>query len=360
MILSISQKQKIEEFVNQGYVSKRLHLGNKKIAIYCYTSKAVRKFPPSQWSKELSMCRGLIILNDRYVAARPFSKFWDIENYDINELNKDNFIATDKIDGSLGILYRNPIGCSFSIATKGAFDSPQATRAIKILNGKYPDSIFQFSRQPWLDYTFLFEIIYPENKIIIDYRNREELVLLAAIHRDTGEELPYEKLKIFGFPIPKIYKPKTIEELLKIPDNRREGFVLRFSSGLRVKLKYQNYKEKAKLINQCSNKFIWELLKRNEISKLHSFLADKNIPQELREWINNEWGALQKQFNAIEVLCQSFLMNHSEIKNQKQMAEIIKKSTYPAVCFAMYNKKNYKDIIWKLIRPKEVKFFKII
>ena len=39
------------------------------------------------------------------------------------------------------------------------------------------------------EYTYLFEIIYPSNRIVVDYGSSRRLVLLAAVHTQTGIEL---------------------------------------------------------------------------------------------------------------------------------------------------------------------------
>jgi hypothetical protein len=43
-------------------------------------------------------------------------------------------------------------------------------------------------------FTYLFEIIYPENRIVVDYNGEERLVLLGIINTETGEELQHNEL----------------------------------------------------------------------------------------------------------------------------------------------------------------------
>jgi RNA ligase len=87
----------------------------------------------------------------------------------------------DKLDGSLGILYfydDKPY-----IATRGSFTSEQAERANKIFQKKY--SHLHFNKE----HTYLFEIIYPENRIVVDYGAKEDLILLAVLDTETGKDL---------------------------------------------------------------------------------------------------------------------------------------------------------------------------
>ena len=67
------------------------------------------------------------------------------------------------------------------LATRGSFTSPQAIKGRELLE-KY-----DYNRLA-KDYTYLFEIIYPENRIVCNY-DFEDLILLGMIHTKTGDEV---------------------------------------------------------------------------------------------------------------------------------------------------------------------------
>ena len=97
----------------------------------------------------------------------------------MEHLPNEPFEVYEKLDGSLGILYW--LGDEPYIATRGSFESPQAQIATELLRA-YDLSGLDRRR------TYLFEIIYPENRIVVNYDDRRELVLLAIIDTATGRE----------------------------------------------------------------------------------------------------------------------------------------------------------------------------
>jgi RNA ligase len=113
-------------------------------------------------------------------VARPFPKFFNYgeqPDEDTRRLGQP-FTLSEKVDGSLGIHYR--WNGTDGIATRGSFHSPQAQWATAALADS-PPVRFDYGR------THLFEIVYPENRIVVDYGDRAELVYLATLDWRTGE-----------------------------------------------------------------------------------------------------------------------------------------------------------------------------
>jgi len=169
-----------------------------------------------RWNFFEQVSRGLII--DRAsgeVAARPFDKFF---NWGQNGQTTDSPIltATEKLDGSLGILYRDN---GYSIATQGSFRSEQAMWATEFLNKNHNlDSVGD-------EWTLLFEIIYPENRVVVDYGSTCALVLLAMRNRFTGAYLPLQSVKdvagTCGFLLPKIFDFRDVSEIVELQKKSR-------------------------------------------------------------------------------------------------------------------------------------------
>jgi RNA ligase len=142
----------------------------------------------------LSLRSGLILDDNYIIVARPFPTFFNYSEIAEQVIPNENFEVYEKMDGSLGILYW--IDNQLFIATRGSFTSDQSKVANELLNSKYAATL------PFLDRTktYLFEIIYPENRIVINYSDAEILVLLAVIDIETGHDLALEDI---GFPIVK-------------------------------------------------------------------------------------------------------------------------------------------------------------
>ena len=163
-----------------------------------------------------------------------------------------SFQVFDKLDGSLGILYW--LGGKPFIASRGSFSSEQSDKANELLHQKYVDVIPNLNPS----YTYLFEIIYPENRVVVDYGNEEKLVLIGMVETKTGIELP---LLDIGFPLVKEYTNfSKIDELSQQQWENHEGFVIRFENGYRVKLKFEEYVRLHRILTQFSTVDIWECL----------------------------------------------------------------------------------------------------
>lgn len=341
--------QEIDKLIKEGYISKRKH-PSANLWILNYTIKTQFEWV---WNEYTCACRGLIVDFNKMIIARPFSKFFNDEQLEREGIKIPSlpFEVYSKEDGSLGIMYflkNKPY-----IATRGSFDSEQAKEANKILKEKYSHIEKYWNR----DYTFLFEIIYPENKIIVDYGDKRDLILLAVIDTRTGSELPLEHFSKIGVPIVKKYDGvkdwKKVKELFD--GENKEGFVIKFSNNFRVKIKYDRYKELHKLICGLSVKKLWEMLKEGK--SIDEIMSD--IPDEFHKWTLDNLQKIKRQYNTIEIIYSEKLNNiifdiNNKIENpqRKDYALEILKYRYSDVMFQMFDKKDYSETIWKLIKPK--------
>lgn len=339
---------KLWALVDAGYLTMRPH-PTAGLAIWNYTPKCQFE---RYWTPETLMCRGLITTPTGEIVARPFKKFFNLEEHQ-GGLPLEPFTVTTKMDGSLGILYWMPDG-EPRIATRGSFASDQALRATQILQTRYLELVpnLQYTAQ----FTYLFEIIYPENRIVVDYGEMEDIVLLAMIHTRTGEEFDVRRLPTtWPMPVVKHYDGiSDIAQLRAIQEENAEGFVIRFESGLRLKLKFAEYVRLHRLLTQINARVIWDLLRNKQ--PFDELL--ERVPDEFYAWVKRTREDLVNQFNAIAVPCVDTLTQVEGIPTRKEQAAIITKLPYPGVTFAMLDKKPYEDIIWKMIRPQAERPFK--
>lgn len=249
--------------IEQGYVTERKH-PTLPLAILNYGAKTQHAW---RWNDVTEQCRGLIYdTRDGRVVARPFKKFFSADQLKVAGIDipaDEPFTAYEKLDGSLGISYCDDDGKMY-IATRGSFVSEQAVEATRMLREYEADSGLQLT-PTW---TFLFEIIYPQNRVVVDYANRRALVLLAMIDTTTGEEMPdvvtSDVAQAMDFDRPSVYDGLTSfhEALSALDDDTlfkdREGMVLRFNNGLRVKLKTADYLHYHRLVTRVTPKRIWE------------------------------------------------------------------------------------------------------
>lgn len=328
----------LQRLVIDGYLTARPH-PTEDLVIYNYTPRC--QFD-RYWTPETMMCRGLITKVDGTIVARPFGKFFNVEEHQ-GAIPLESFKVTEKMDGSLGILYF--VDGKPCIATRGSFTSDQAIRANEILQRRYST----FSFMPY--YTYLFEIIFPENRIVVDYGDMEDLVLLTVIFTETGEEediFDRHWIKMWPFPLVKQYDGITDLAMLREREEvNQEGFVIRFESGLRLKMKFAEYVRLHRLLTGINAKTIWELLHYNQ--PFDDMLS--RVPDEFYAWVTHTRDSLISQFKAIEEGGRQVYMQVKDLPTRKEQAAIVTKTPYSAVAFRMLDDKDYAELIWKQIRP---------
>lgn len=325
------------EYAARGLITCRPH-PTAALVIWNYTPKCQYEYA---WDEVTMQARGLITTLAGEIIARPFKKFMNLDQYQ-GDLPLEPFTVTTKMDGSLGILFF--LDGKPQIATRGSFTSPQAQRANEIL-ARY--SAFPFSSE----YTYLFEIIYAANRIVVDYGQTEELILLAVIHTETGrEEDIYGSAWASTWPMPVIKRYDSVQDLAELrllEEENAEGFVIRFASGLRLKFKFAEYVRLHHLLTQVNARIIWDLLRNHQP---FDALLEK-VPDEFYTWVRQTRENLEQQFTHIEGHCRAVLLHVKDLPTRKEQAAHIKQAQYPGVVFAMLDAKPYQDIIWKVLRP---------
>lgn len=322
----------LQYMIDNGYISKRKHPYHN-LWIYNYTAKTQYE---RNWNEISLQTRGLVLDEELNVIARPFSKFFNIEELETSQIPNLPFEVFEKMDGSLFILflYKDmPI-----VATRGSFNSEQAIHGNMLLYTKYKYVINNLKP----DTTYLFELIYPENKIVVDYGDINDLFLLTIIDNKTGNE----SIEDIGFPIVKRYDGlKDLNRLKSLEEENKEGFVIKFSNNYRIKVKFEKYFKLHKLLCGISNITIWEYLKDNK--SLDELL--ENFPDETFCWIKKLQSEFMNKRMQIEKDCISV---YKEFSTRKETAEYFNELSYPNVLFAMLDNRPIDQIIWKLIKPK--------
>ncbi|KRD12682.1 hypothetical protein ASE21_01905 [Flavobacterium sp. Root901] len=319
----------LNEMISKNYVRVNKH-PEHDLYIYNYTQNAQFE---RIWNEVTLSCRGLILDGNGNVVARPFAKFFNLGEIENQILPKTTFEVYDKMDGSLGILYW--VEDKPFIASRGSFSSEQSDKANEMLHGKYKNSWSFLDKSK----TYLFEIIYPENRIVLDYGANEELVLLAIIDTQTGEEFPLENI---GFPVVEKYDGINDISLLKeLNLTNKEGFIIKYADNFRVKIKFDEYFRLHRIITQVSNLNIWEYLKTNQ--PFDEIL--ERVPDEFFNWVKQTKKDLENQYEIIENQCK---LDFKVLETRKETALYFLTCQYPSVLFGMFDNKDYSETIWRM------------
>ena len=337
----------LEKYYQDGLLLKQTH-PRYDLTIWNYSPKVQYD---RLWDDITIQCRGLVTNSKGKIVARPFKKFFNYEEHSPEDIPNEDFVVYEKLDGSLGILFN--YDNEWILATRGSFTSPQAIKGKEILN--------RHDISAWRkDNTYLFEIIYPENRIVVDYGDQEKLVVIGGIHTETGDEIPDSSLfwtQDSGFEIVTTYKTwgEGYDLLKEEISKDKEGYVIRFKSGFRMKIKGDEYKRLHKILTNISNRDIWEYLKEN---KPFDEILDK-VPDEFYDWVKETARDLTSKFENIDDgYNEVFNSIFSPTKSKKDFAIEAKRYPYSSLLFAMYDGKPTHKIIWKLIKPKYSKPFK--
>ena len=347
--------------VSEGYIRSREHPDNPNLVILNYTEKAQYE---KVWTPATRQCRGLIV--DRVsgnVLARPFDKFFNVGEhvhpdgyYELREMRDAAAVTcVDKMDGSLGILYMAPDGLP-AIATRGSFTSDQAQHATALLRERYSDL------QPSVGLTYLFEIIYPENRIVLDYGDLDDLVLLGARNIETGRLHGPEASAIWRGPRAEVLPPTTFAEALAFGDRtNREGLVVTFeATGLMVKIKQEDYVRLHKLVTGLNERAVWEHLSTHDGSVTGLYEA---IPDEFHAWVANVAHRLLEQFEVLQgrahhafqhTIADLDYVHGMGVWERKHFAQSARDhyADLAPLLFQLLDGRDISASIWKTLKPK--------
>ena len=336
--------ERLQPFVERRLIAVQKH-PTEDLWIYNYTKKAQYE---GAWTEETLAARGLILDAAGQVVARPFRKFFNLD-----ELGPDfvppigPFAVMEKLDGSLGVDYAAHDG-SYAVATRGSFTGVQAVKGTELLHERYAHVLPRL--EPEL--TYLVEIIYPGNRIVVDYGDREELVLIGCLETATGAE---RELPNVGFPVVPIYDGITeLAKLRELAADNREGFVVRFADGSRVKVKFAEYVRLHRLLTGVTARAIWDLLRAGQSTAELVYL----VPEEFAGWVRQTETDLRAAYERIERACREAFRDLGDRKQNALYYQSCRDCPHPSILFAMLDGKPYQEIIWKLIRPAVERPFK--
>ena len=294
------------------------------------------------------------------------------KRYDIQTEKSNNFFANDllvhnsliqvawyNVEHLQTIIDENTPGYhdhELVVTSSGSFDSWHSNRAEQLLA--------HLCRNIDFDKTYIFELIGPQNQIVVKYPE-EKLILLAVRETATGIELPLELFADkFEVVEPLGYKNDLpisflAEEIARQEYLNEEGFIVKYSNGQRIKFKYHQYVQLHKIMTGISEKWVWETLKDG------SELLLDSVPDEVYDWVKEVQAKLKAEFELIQSKIGWFSYEIQSNLGGPLMADFSRKDyavtitnprspyfPYKHILFAMYDGKPYEYMIWDLIKPE--------
>jgi RNA ligase len=333
---------KLAEAVGNGLIRTQRH-PRLPFTIYNYTEACQYS---GAWSPETLTCRGLIMDADDRVVARPLRKFFNHTESQAPALNPAApVVVTDKVDGSLGIVYHD--GTGWAVATRGSFASDQAIHATELLRTRYASFV------PPAGLTVLVEIIYPGNRIVVDYRGLDDLVLLGAVEIATGRSHGPDAVPDWPGPVVETFGYATLAEALAAPPrDGREGLVVHFTgTDERVKIKYADYVRLHRLVTGLTPRTVWEILATG--GTLDVLLEP--LPDEFHVWARGIAAELTAEVEAraaeVEAAYTALVGGLPAGWGRKEFALAAVRSSHRGELFQRLDGHDYRPGLWQRVRP---------
>lgn len=260
------------------------------------------------WNEYTSIARGLVIdIRRMKIVAKPFPKFMNLGepgcDVELSDLNSGKFTAIEKVDGSLGIIFFNSYEGKWVVMTRGSFNSEQAKTAQAWIDS---DIAQKELTSGGLHVTYLAEIIYPQNRIVVDYGDFTGLVLLgvsteSALINISDNDLAGYYTRNFKNVFKRIattYKFNTANEMIdhvKKQDYNNEGVVVYLEDNRMCKIKGDDYCKVHKIKTNLTPKSVIEA-----ISEFYMLSGKIQMAPDIMMKLPNEfWPQLESWQNTI-------------------------------------------------------------
>ncbi|MFC5902864.1 RNA ligase [Streptomyces zhihengii] len=151
----------LADALDAGHVTRKAH-PELPLSIYTYTRTCQYE---RRWNRVTVRCRGLVADDATgRIVALPLPKFFNAGEHASGQpyapaLPDEPFEVYDKVDGSLAVVFH--YADRWHAASKGSFTSTQARWAQRRLDAGDTSAL-----EPGV--TYLAEILYPENRIVVD------------------------------------------------------------------------------------------------------------------------------------------------------------------------------------------------
>lgn len=197
--------------------------------------------------------RGIVInLDTLDVVCYPFTKFGNYnENY-AAEIDWSTARVQEKVDGSLVKVWWDSHLADWRWSSNGSIVPD--TNIAPVLKAALQNTVINYSILD-KDCTYIFELISPNNQIIVKY-NETKLIHLGTRNNKTGKELIVD----IGVEKPKEYNLSNQKDCLNFVKTlnisalnpEHEGFVVVDAMFNRIKIKTPEYIEMHKLFSDCA------------------------------------------------------------------------------------------------------------
>lgn len=345
---------KIQEFIKQNANWEQI-LAEKP---YClkikkddeYTLLSYDQIKSDFYNEIVRECRGIILENKTLEpVCIPFYKFGNYGEGYVPNIDWSSARTQEKVDGSLiKVWFHNG---KWRVSTNGTIDAYKCEIGqVDLLKldcpYKYFGELFDKAKENVgldfgklnKDYTYMFELVSPYNKVVIEYKE------ISIYHIGTRNNRTLEEIDIdIGVHKPKQFALGTLEECLesasKLPFNE-EGYVVVDKYWNRIKIKSLQYVKVHHIKNNGDVNIasIVQLIRTNEIGEFLTYFA---------EYTNNVNIIKSKIENILLGLNNGLLeIKDKEFATQKDFALAVKDRPFSAFFFSWNKDKSLTPETW--------------
>lgn len=292
--------------------------------------------------------RGITFDESGRCISRPLHKFFNVDERpetQMSVLNFDAAVLYEKRDGSM--LTPVLINDRIHWKTKKSFYSDVAIHASRGATQNVMALSMELLKQ---NITPVFEYTSPFNRIVIDYGDQSQFVLLAARHINTGEYVEYHKLvELCAQHSVQVIKRWDLEPVSAIQGLATavnfEGYVVHHLDGTWTKAKSQWYLINHRIMTGLRERDIALAVVEEVVDDLKSLVVSQG-KQTLH--IDNIEHAVVEQLKQITLEVQALHAKLLEEPSRKDAAVKYSKQPYFSAAMCLYSGKepNIKHI-WK-------------
>lgn len=357
------------EALKENFNITAVHYPNEGCYILSYNMITSPKMAP-----EVRDCRGLILSDDfNTVYCKPFTRFFNMgECQETMNFSFEHAQVLEKVDGSMINMWHHPkIG--WCMATRKRAFGEGETSFGSITFHDLLATIVDFSKlnhdfRGYEDYTFTFEFVSPETKVVKDY-GKERALYFLAMHNNKTCEFMENGRDIFAnimknvtsfknLKFPQQYDLHTyadVQKCIESLNNTDEGFVCyNYDTHVRVKVKNPRYLQIAyrRQNGGITEKSVVEMVFQNECDEYLAYYPnDVSIIMLYKNAYETVLNTINKEYDNIMSL---------NLTTRKEMASIILKSPYRSILFSMLDGSDINTAVNNLNIDSKIKLLRTV
>jgi len=296
--------------------------------------------PFARSDRYANLCRGTIFYSDGALAVLPLIRFFNLHEVQVANLDWRTALALEKLDGSMIVAWFGRDG-KWHLSTKRMVDflpvSKFASQDKIDLAEKFRESFADFEAELNTKYWYIFEGVFPENRIVTNYEDsRHGLYLLAMRHSQSLQEVGPSGIQDIvktwnskNVRYPRSYYVRNADAIKSLfadwPEDA-EGVVMVDANFNRIKIKQDSYVRLHHVISNVNSvRNIIDIVLNGESHEVLSYFP------EMEEMFRD----IEKSLNMLKRDIMTIFGEFNSLPTQKDFALAVKDLPYAPFLFRL-------------------------